>query len=141
MDTDPYLRRSGREGAGADLIAHTGGGRSGQGWRRAAWRHQCAVHSQTRTGDPCFGSPQTGFPPVAPEYPGHAPTAVTTKAKLAGLWREKVAQTDPSGEKPHITSSLIARVDTRAVWWGMNALLPAACGYLLCSFAFITAAT
>jgi hypothetical protein len=24
--------------------------------------------------------------------------AVTTKAKLAGLWREKVAQTDPSGE-------------------------------------------
>jgi hypothetical protein len=24
--------------------------------------------------------------------------AITTKAKLAGLWREKVAQTDPSGE-------------------------------------------
>jgi hypothetical protein len=24
--------------------------------------------------------------------------AVTTKAKLAGQWREKVAQTDPSGE-------------------------------------------
>ena len=24
--------------------------------------------------------------------------AVTTKAKLAGLWREKVAQTDPSGQ-------------------------------------------
>ena len=24
--------------------------------------------------------------------------AVTTKAKLAGLWREKIAQTDPSGE-------------------------------------------
>ena len=40
MDTDPNLRRSGREGAGADLIAHTGGGRSGQGGRRAAWRHQ-----------------------------------------------------------------------------------------------------
>jgi phage terminase small subunit len=26
--------------------------------------------------------------------------AITAKAKLAGLWREKVAQTDPSGEKP-----------------------------------------
>ena len=24
--------------------------------------------------------------------------AITAKAKLAGLWREKVAQTDPSGE-------------------------------------------
>jgi hypothetical protein len=24
--------------------------------------------------------------------------AIVTKAKLAGLWREKVAQTDPSGE-------------------------------------------
>ena len=28
-----------------------------------------------------------------------AVAAVTAKAKLAGLWREKVAQTDPSGEK------------------------------------------
>jgi hypothetical protein len=27
-----------------------------------------------------------------------AVAAVTTKAKLAGLWREKIAQTDPSGE-------------------------------------------
>ena len=27
-----------------------------------------------------------------------AVSAVVTKAKLAGLWREKVAQTDPSGE-------------------------------------------
>ena len=27
-----------------------------------------------------------------------AVAAITTKAKLAGLWREKVAQTDPSGE-------------------------------------------
>jgi hypothetical protein len=27
-----------------------------------------------------------------------AVTAITAKAKLAGLWREKVAQTDPSGE-------------------------------------------
>jgi hypothetical protein len=31
-----------------------------------------------------------------------AVAAITAKAKLAGLWREKVAQTDPSGEKtPH----------------------------------------
>jgi phage terminase small subunit len=29
-----------------------------------------------------------------------AVAAITAKAKLAGLWREKVAQTDPSGEKP-----------------------------------------
>jgi hypothetical protein len=28
-----------------------------------------------------------------------AVAAITAKAKLAGLWREKVAQTDPSGEK------------------------------------------
>ena len=27
-----------------------------------------------------------------------AVAAITAKAKLAGLWREKVAQTDPSGE-------------------------------------------
>jgi phage terminase small subunit len=27
-----------------------------------------------------------------------AVAAITTKAKLAGLWREKIAQTDPSGE-------------------------------------------
>ena len=31
-----------------------------------------------------------------------AVSAITAKAKLAGLWREKVAQTDPSGERaPH----------------------------------------
>jgi hypothetical protein len=29
-----------------------------------------------------------------------AVAAITAKAKLAGLWRDKVAQTDPSGEKP-----------------------------------------
>jgi phage terminase small subunit len=29
-----------------------------------------------------------------------AVAAITAKAKLAGLWREKVAQTDPFGEKP-----------------------------------------
>src|SRR5580700_2844986 len=29
-----------------------------------------------------------------------AVAAITAKAKLAGVWREKVAQTDPSGEKP-----------------------------------------
>ena len=29
-----------------------------------------------------------------------AVAGITAKAKLAGLWREKVAQTDPSGEKP-----------------------------------------
>jgi hypothetical protein len=29
---------------------------------------------------------------------GAAIAAITAKAKLAGLWREKVAQTDPSGE-------------------------------------------
>ena len=29
---------------------------------------------------------------------GGAAAAITAKAKLAGLWREKVAQTDPSGE-------------------------------------------
>ena len=27
-----------------------------------------------------------------------AVAAITAKAKLAGLWREKIAQTDPSGE-------------------------------------------
>jgi hypothetical protein len=26
--------------------------------------------------------------------------AITAKVKVSGLWREKVAQTDPSGEKP-----------------------------------------
>ena len=36
-----------------------------------------------------------------------AVAAITAKAKLAGLWREKVAQTDPSGENPHATFSLI----------------------------------
>ena len=39
-------------------------------------------------------------------------------------------------------SSLIARRPRRSgyetVWWGMNAPLPVAWGYLLCSFAFIT---
>jgi hypothetical protein len=31
-----------------------------------------------------------------------AVAAITAKAKLAGLWREKMAQTDPSGDKsPH----------------------------------------
>jgi hypothetical protein len=29
-----------------------------------------------------------------------AVAAITAKAKLAGLWRDKVAVTDPSGEKP-----------------------------------------
>ena len=29
-----------------------------------------------------------------------AVAAITAKAKRAGLWREKVAQTDPSGERP-----------------------------------------
>lgn len=29
-----------------------------------------------------------------------AVAAITAKAKLAGLWHEEVAQTDPSGEKP-----------------------------------------
>ena len=38
-----------------------------------------------------------------------AVAAITAKAKLAGLWREKVAQTDPSGEKSPRTSSLIVR--------------------------------
>ena len=33
-----------------------------------------------------------------------AVAAITAKAKLAGLWREKVAQTDPSARNPHITS-------------------------------------
>ena len=35
-----------------------------------------------------------------------AVAAITAKAKLAGLWREKVAQTDPSGENAprHIIS-------------------------------------
>jgi hypothetical protein len=32
------------------------------------------------------------------EKGGAAVAAITAKAKLAGLWREKVAQTDPSGE-------------------------------------------
>ena len=31
--------------------------------------------------------------------PAAAADAITAKAKLAGLWREKVAVTDPSGEK------------------------------------------
>src|ERR1700733_3193468 len=39
------LRRSSREGAGADLIAHAGARAAG---RRAAWRPQCAVPSQPR---------------------------------------------------------------------------------------------
>ena len=29
-----------------------------------------------------------------------AVASITAKAKLAGLWHEKVAQTDPSGENP-----------------------------------------
>jgi hypothetical protein len=35
--------------------------------------------------------------------------AVTTKAKLAGLWREKVARPIHPASTPHATSSLIAR--------------------------------
>jgi hypothetical protein len=53
-----------------------------------------------------------------------AVAAITAKAKLAGLWREKVAQTDPSGENApryiisdHVMSE--EEWDTRAVW-GMN---------------------
>ena len=38
-----------------------------------------------------------------------AVAAITVKAKLAGLWLDKTALTDPSGENPHATSSLIAR--------------------------------
>ena len=53
-----------------------------------------------------------------------AVAAITAKAKLAGLWREKVAQTDPSGE--HAPRYIISdrplteeEWDTGAVW-GMN---------------------
>ena len=50
-----------------------------------------------------------------------AVAAITAKAKLAGLWREKVAQTDPSGENAPryiISDHPYERggVDTRAVW-------------------------
>jgi hypothetical protein len=52
-----------------------------------------------------------------------AVAAITAKAKLAGLWREKVAQTDPSGENAprYIISD---RPMTEEEWirerWGMN---------------------
>ena len=74
-----------------------------------------------------------------------AVAAITAKAKLAGLWREKVAQTDPSGENAprYIISD---RPMTEEEWirercGGVNALWPVAWGCLLRSFAFITAAT
>ena len=54
-----------------------------------------------------------------------AVAAITAKAKLAGLWREKVAQTDPSGENAprYIISDrpMTEEEWIRAVWWGMNA--------------------
>jgi phage terminase small subunit len=44
-----------------------------------------------------------------------AVAAITTKAKLLGLWREKVAQTDPSGE--HAPRYIISdRPMTEAEW-------------------------
>jgi hypothetical protein len=53
-----------------------------------------------------------------------AVAAITTKAKLAGLWREKIAQTDPSGE--HAPRYIISdrpmteeEMGTGAMW-GMN---------------------
>ena len=74
-----------------------------------------------------------------------AVAAITAKAKLAGLWREKVAQTDPSGE--HAPRYIISdRPLTEEEWirercGGMNDLLPVAWGYLLCSFALVTGET
>jgi hypothetical protein len=50
VDTDPFMLHNyaalAEKDLGADLLAHAGGGRSGQGGRRAAWRHQSAVPSQ-----------------------------------------------------------------------------------------------
>ena len=72
-----------------------------------------------------------------------AVAAITAKAKLAGLWREKVAQTDPSGENAPryiISDRPYDRrgVDSGAVW-RVNAPLAARWGSLLRSFAFIAA--
>ena len=52
MDTDPFSRSS-REGAGADLIAHAGGGRSA---RRAAAPPPMRGPFSNGTRDQCFGA-------------------------------------------------------------------------------------
>ena len=61
--------------------------------------------------------------------------AITAKAKLAGLWREKVAQTDPSGENAPryiISDRPMTEQDGNGSGAGNE--------HLLCSFAFITGA-
>ena len=66
--------------------------------------------------------------------------AISAKAKLAGLWREKVAQTDPSGENaPRYIISDRPMTEEEWIRSGVGNERPmVGCVGLLRSFAFIT---